>query len=243
MFIVIPECESLPSEAEEVGEEQEEEKVYEERERRFDPAADPELHNIPHQSLIQFDPETQWSNLARKCSETGELKVDPTTLVINLANRHRRILGFDQFITSWALYFGPQSRYNKSHAFDWEDFISEEKADYINLEEALEHIYDSLSDTITQVIIATDSPSLVKLVTEDLTKLARDNDFWRYKLYLLISREGGQEGGGEAGSEGGLITSTYNYTTPRTNLSSQAYPPVSCTSQSQYHIREIPLAN
>ncbi|KAF5571393.1 nad dependent epimerase [Fusarium phyllophilum] len=152
-----PKCESPPSEAEVFGEEQQEEKEYEERERRFDPAVDPDLHNIPHQSLIKFDLETQRSNLTRKCSETGEMKA----------------------ITSWALYFDPQSRYNKSDTFDWEDFISEEKAEYINLEEALEHICESVSATITQVIIATDSPSLVKLVTEDLTKMARDNDFWR----------------------------------------------------------------
>ncbi|KAF4494577.1 NAD dependent epimerase [Fusarium agapanthi] len=172
-----PECESPPTEAEDFGEEQEDEKEYEERERRFDPAAYPQLRDIPNEGLIQFDPETQRSNLTHKCLETGETKVDPTTIIIHLANGH------NQVADSWALYFGPQSSYNKSYVMPWLELISEEKAGYKNLEEALHHIYDSLSAMIEQVIIATDSPSLFKLVTEDIPKMARDRGF----------REGGKE--------------------------------------------------
>lgn len=153
------------------SEKKKEEKEYEERERRFDPAADPELHIIPHQRLIQFDLETQWSNLTRKCPETGETKVDPTTIIIHLAS------GYNQVADSWAIYFGPQSSYNKSDVSPWLDFISEEKAEYNHLAEALHHIHDSLSPPVMQVIIATDSPSLFKLVTEDIPKMARDKDF------------------------------------------------------------------
>lgn len=134
-------------------------------------ASTPELHIIPHQRLIQFDLETQWSNLTRKCPETGETKVDPTTVIIHLAS------GYNQVADSWAIYFGPQSSYNKSDVSPWLEFISEEKAEYNHLEEALHHIHDSLSPPVMQVIIATDSPSLFKLVTEDIPKMARDKDF------------------------------------------------------------------
>ncbi|KAF5609778.1 nad dependent epimerase [Fusarium subglutinans] len=166
-----PECESPPNEAQDSGEEQEEEKEYEERERRFDPAAYPELRDIPHERLIQFDPETQMSNLTRKCSETGEIKVDSTTFIIHLANGHNPVS------YSWALYFGPQSRYNKSYLMPWIRSISEEEAGYQNLEVALDHIFDHISAEMKQVIIATDSPSLFELVTEEIPEMARDKDF------------------------------------------------------------------
>ncbi|KAF5692241.1 hypothetical protein FDENT_3013 [Fusarium denticulatum] len=106
-----PKCESLRSETEEVGEEQEE-KEYEERERRFDPAAD-----------------QSFTTSLTKASSNSILK----------------------------------------------------------LREALEYIRENVSTMITQVIIATDSPSLVKLVTEDLTKLARDNHFWRKNPVAIYS--------------------------------------------------------
>ncbi|KAF5250917.1 hypothetical protein FANTH_3971 [Fusarium anthophilum] len=166
-----PKCELPPTEAEDSGEEQEEEKEYEERERRFDPAAYPELRDIPHQRLIQFDPETQRSNLTRKCSVTGETKVDPTTIIIYLANGHNPVAD------SWALYFGPRSRYNTSYVMPWLESISEEEAAYRNLEDALDPIYESLIAEINQVIIATDSPSLFELVTEEIPEMARDKDF------------------------------------------------------------------
>ncbi|KAF4953089.1 hypothetical protein FGADI_6239 [Fusarium gaditjirri] len=170
-------CESSSSEAGELeDEEEEEEEEYEERERRFDPANYEYLHNLPHQSLIQFDLETERSNLTYKCSETGQVKVDPTTIIIHLANRYNEYRR--QPIFSWALYFGPQSRYNKSGVVAWwPEFISEEEAEYTLLHEALDHVFDGLSPTTTQVIIATDSSSLVELVTEVIPKLARNKDF------------------------------------------------------------------
>ncbi|KAF5576944.1 ribonuclease H1 [Fusarium pseudoanthophilum] len=158
------------------GPEGEEEKEYE-RERRFDPAADPELHNIPHQSLIKFDPETQRSNLTRKYSETGETKVDPTTVIIHLASGYKVFGNGEYTLISWALYFGPYSRLNKSDGQVCRDYMTEREAEQFCLEWALENIYESISTTVRQLIIATDSPSLVEFVTADLPKMARKKDF------------------------------------------------------------------
>ncbi|CCT67858.1 uncharacterized protein FFB20_07587 [Fusarium fujikuroi] len=132
--------------------------------------------SLPHQNLIQFDLETQRSHLTRKCSETGEIKVDPTTIIIHLANRDKF---WPMAISSWALYLGPDSSYNKSSVMVWPDLVSEGETEYTDFERALDELYDCLDPAIRQVIIATDSSSLVQLCTKDIPELARDKDFRR----------------------------------------------------------------
>jgi len=175
--------------------------------RRWHPAQHSKTSPIWHQNpseLIKYNTEKQINQLQMKPFNRAP-QVDKNTMVVHIDG----VCQSDTRTCSYGVYFGPDSKYNKSGILEVSLSQTKERAEIEALSKALDTIY-SICDkdySLTSIHIAIASKSLFKTITEDIYdwvedggvnangKEVKDFEILKSLHEILNEKEYGDDGG------------------------------------------------